>query len=70
MDKLEEDVFNEFDGLTNDLMAELKVAESEDRSIDLKNFIEKLSARYKSLNTAFRDVKIRQKETKKRGGWF
>lgn len=65
MDKLEEDVFKEFKGLVTDMVLELKDAEKNKRGIDLSEFIEKLSNRYTSLNTAFRDAKTRKKDSKK-----
>lgn len=67
MDKLEEEVFDQFDGLLQDMIKELKEAEDKGRGIDLTLFTKSLSQRYKNLNTAFRNGKIRVKGGHRKG---
>lgn len=59
MDKLEEDVFKEFEGAYNDIIEEIKRAEREKDGIDLKDFVKSQASRFKQLNNHFREAKIR-----------
>jgi len=59
MDKLEDEVFKEFEGAYNDMMAEIKRAEQAQDGIDLKDIIKSQATRFTRLNSHFRDAKVR-----------
>lgn len=59
MDKLEEDVFKEFEGAYHDMMITLEEAEKSGEGLDLKKFVTQQATRFKNLNNSFRDAKVR-----------
>lgn len=59
MDKLEEDVFKEFEGAYSDMVEEIKRAEKDGDGIDLKDFVKSQAQRFQKLNNHFREAKIR-----------
>jgi len=67
MDKLQEDVYNEFHKLVENTMVEIKQAAKENRAIDFSQFSVQLSKSYANMNNYFKDARIRLKNPQKKG---